>query len=84
MKTVKDLIAMLQTLDQDTILICSKDSEGNSYSPFLTIEDGYYYVPETTWCGDVYHFEDEYEYDAEEWDDILSEGKPAVVIWPTN
>lgn len=84
MKTVKDLIAMLQTLDQDTILICSKDAEGNSYSPFSSIGDGYYYVPETTWSGDVYHIEDKDEYDAEEWDDILSEGKPAVVIWPTN
>lgn len=84
MKTVKDLIDYLQTLNQDAILICARDSEGNDYSPLSTICDGYYYIPETTWSGEVHHIEDKEEYHLEEWNDIISEGKCAVVIWPVN
>ena len=50
---VKELIKMLKKEDPESIIIMSKDSEGNRYSPFsdFTIAD---YIPYNTWSGDIY------------------------------
>lgn len=53
MKT-KDLIAALQELDPESIVICQSDAEGNSYSPLAGADKGVY-VEDSTWSGAVYN-----------------------------
>jgi hypothetical protein len=75
---VSELIELLQTLPQDSLVIMSKDGEGNSYSPFSGFGEGIY-VAETTWRGDYYDTEDAEDY-KEEADDWVA----CVSLWPTN
>jgi len=50
--TVKELIDKLKKEDPDRIVVMSKDSEGNSYSPLHSFWTGAYKA-ETTWRGEV-------------------------------
>lgn len=81
---VKELIARLNELDPEDIVVMSKDSEGNSYSPLADI-DSCVYAAETTWNGEIglreltdTHREQGYT------EDDLVEGENAVCLWPTN
>lgn len=50
---VKELKKILNKLNDEDLVVISKDSEGNSYSPL----DDYFlglYIERTTWYGDVY------------------------------
>jgi len=49
--TVKELKGLLEQYSDDMIVIMSRDSEGNGYSPLSSIEDGAYCADET-WCGE--------------------------------
>ena len=85
---VGDLKKLLEPLQDDVIVVLSKDAEGNGYSP---LRDTYLniYVPDTTWFGDVYvgrfltpeleenGFTEEDMYDGDD-------GKSAIVLYPTN
>lgn len=78
--TVKQLIAQLQKLDQDRIVVLRKDAEGNGHSPLADL-DHCIYRPDSTWSGDVYPEnanEDDYGYVKERGD------KKAVVLCPVN
>jgi hypothetical protein len=79
--TVKQLIAELQKLDPNRIVVLQKDAEGNGYSPLVGAEHTIY-RPESTWSGQCYPDDpakhEEYEYTKERGD------KKAVVLWPTN
>jgi hypothetical protein len=48
---VKEFIEQLKQEDQEREVIMSCDSEGNSYSPFSSIGEGFY-LPDSTWSGD--------------------------------
>ena len=48
---VKELIELLQKLDQEALVIMSKDAEGNSFSPLDEVETCLY-QPDSTWSGD--------------------------------
>ena len=82
--TVKELIEELQKVDQNRIVIMSKDAEGNSYSPYRQFWEGAYKA-ETTWYGDVgletLTKEDEEQGYTEE--DVL-DGEPAIILCPIN
>ena len=71
--TVKEMIELLQDLPQDHKVIMSKDSEGNSFSPFEDYSEGIY-TEETTWYGDWRQDED------------LEKGEKenAICLWPVN
>lgn len=77
--TVAELIAELQELPQDLIVIVQKDSEGNGYSPLAGSDHECVYVPDSTWSGEVYSNEDYadkgYAY---------SDAVPCVVLFPVN
>ena len=79
---VSEFIEKLLQEDQDDIVIMSKDSEGNYYSPVSDIEK-YIYVPDNNWSGDVYIRELQNGYTDE---DLYhgENGVNAVVIYPTN
>lgn len=75
--TVRELIADLQTLDPDHMVVLSQDAEGNGYSPLTGFSEGRYEAL-STWSGDVYSEEDLK-------DGYGDESLPSVVVlWPTN
>lgn len=78
MRTVRELVELLLTLDQDAVVILSADSEGNGYSPLAQVEPCEY-IPDSTWNGDVVSPEDDPE-DIYHYDQRVS----AVGFWPTN
>jgi hypothetical protein len=78
--TVKELQEILSSLDPDTVVVLSADSEGNNYSPLSSHSEGVYQA-QTTWMGDFY-FNDELGDD----DYFQPEGETvnAIVLWPVN
>jgi hypothetical protein len=89
--TVRRLIEILSEHDQDAIVVMSKDAEGNSFSPIDRGEYGVsdvWYVPESTYAGEIYDIEDPEDDDSDDCDDYdapdLSGALRAVVMWPTN
>jgi hypothetical protein len=67
--TVAKLINLLSKSDPNSIVILSKDAEGNGYSPLDSLTNAYYHA-ETTWYGEV--------------TDDGEGGKPALVLYPIN
>lgn len=66
---VSELIEALQKLPQDSLVVMSKDAEGNNYSPFSDCDERFY-IADSTWSGEL----------CEEGDG----GVPCVVLWPIN
>jgi hypothetical protein len=78
--TVKQLIAKLEKLDPDRVVVMRKDGEGNGHSPLSNLGDCIY-RPDSTWSGDVYPEdanEDDHGYTKQKGD------KKAVVLCPVN
>ena len=80
---VKKLIKELKKLDENAIVIMSRDSEGNGYSPLSGLFTGLY-IPDSTWSGDVYYDGYEDDMDSDEVDDLREDGKLAVILDPVN
>ncbi len=83
---VKELIKKLKEEKQEAIVIMSKDGEGNSYSPLADFGDTDVYQENSTWDGEIGYSKLTPElikagYGEE---DIIENGKPALVIFPTN
>lgn len=74
---VKELIELLSEFNPESLVILSKDGEGNSFSPLTDLGDGVY-VADSTWSGFV--FNDLAEC-LEECDDTPV---GCVVFWPVN
>lgn len=70
--TVKQLIAQLSELPQESIVIMASDGEGNNYTPLADIQEAVYRA-DSTWSGELVSDEDPEK-----------EDKKAVVLWPTN
>lgn len=71
---VSELIALLNDLDPDVIVVMQKDAEGNGYSPCDGAEAARYEA-DSTWSGHVMSDED---------DDYEARGVACVVLWPVN
>ncbi len=68
--TVKQLKKLLDTIDDDRIIVMSSDEEGNSYSPLRQVEKGLY-LEENLGRGEIYP------------DRVnISEGWKAIVLYP--
>lgn len=83
---VKELIELLKDMPQEALVVMSKDSEGNRYSPFADMGTAIY-VPETTWFGEVYSLDwtaEDADMSVEEWEKLKEKNGTAVVFWPTN
>lgn len=88
MTLVKELIEELKQLPEDALIVMSKDSEGNRYSPLSGIDISLY-VADSTWSGDIYLTEltDELRaqgYSEEDLYDGDDDAVTAVVLWPIN
>lgn len=69
---VGQLKGSLAGIPDDTLVVLSRDSEGNRFSPLA--EDSWdLYVAESAWSGDVVHPDDAAEY---------PEAVNVVVLWP--
>lgn len=82
--TVAELIELLKTVEQDRIVVMSKDSEGNGYSPLSGIFTAAYGA-ESTWSGEIgleKLTEDDIKQGYSE-EDVI-EGVPCIVLQPTN
>lgn len=83
--TVADLIKALASEDPARLVVMAKDGEGNDYSP-LSGTSRKSYRADTTWSGETGLEELTTEdirqgYDEE---DVISDGVPALVLWPVN
>jgi hypothetical protein len=81
---VKQLIKELLKVDQERLVVMSKDSEGNGYSPLSDISEGAYQA-DSTWSGEFglekLTAEDRKDGFSEE--DII-DGVKAICLHPTN
>lgn len=89
--TVKKLKKLLEGLDDNTVVIMSKDSEGNSYSPLSGYDSGWvdkddlksYYLE--NYFSEGYDFRDNGFESEEEWQDFLKkDAKKVIVLCPSN
>jgi len=60
-------------------VVMSKDSEGNNFSPLHAPDFDHYYIPETTWFGELWYSEE-----GEEDEKPPDKAIPCVVMWPSN
>lgn len=79
--TVKELRKSLDSLEDDVVVILSKDSEGNTYSPFYETSSNYRYVASTTWFGEVF---DPQADEDNRWGHDPNDGVACIVLWPVN
>lgn len=86
-KELRDQLNALSPEQDDHIVICQSDAEGNSYSPLHELDTECIYIPETTWSGEAYSM----NFSAEdmcvtesEWEEMKQESKRCVVLAPTN
>ena len=83
--TVKELIEILKNEDSSRIVIMSRDSEGNSFSPLSEVGTAAY-RPTSSWCGET-GLEELTEENQEQGfaeEDVITDGVKAIVLWPTN
>jgi len=81
---VKKLIEILSKVDQNRIVVVSRDAEGNSFSPFCDYSLGAY-VKDSAWSGEVgLESLTEENRIAGYTEEDVKKGKPCIVLWPTN
>lgn len=85
--TLDELRAELAKLDLpgDTIVVMSKDGEGNGYSPLAEV-DAAMYDAETTWSGERCLSDEQRTATGEpdEYREAPETAVAAVYLWPTN
>jgi hypothetical protein len=82
---VKELKQLLDNFNDDDLVVMSKDSEGNNYSPLCDIWEGSYKA-ESSWSGEVGLREltkEDIEVGYSE-EDILEDGENAIILCPIN
>ena len=82
---VRELREALSEYPDEMLVVMSKDSEGNDFSPLYEAQEGMYHA-ETTWYGEVHPTPEQIAADdAYTEEDEAPEGaERAVVLWPTN
>lgn len=83
--TLRAEIAKLDHLPGDTLIVMSKDGEGNGFSPLADLDEAMYDA-ESTWAGDRYLSDADREATGEpnEYSEAPESAVPAVFLWPTN
>jgi hypothetical protein len=82
---VRELIEQLQKEDPERLVVMSKDSEGNSFSPLYQYTTDAYRA-ETTWRGEIglEELTEEAKKSGYTEEDVIEDGQKALVLWPTN
>ena len=82
---VKELIEVLKQEDSNRLVVMSKDGEGNYFSPLAEATTSAYRA-DSTWNGEIgleELTEEEINQGYSE-EDVIDDGVPALVLWPTN
>ena len=82
---VKELKKLLEKVDDDLIVICQADREGNGYSPLSDMDDSCVYEADSTWSGEVGYAKltpalKKQGYGEED----LRDGEPCLILLPSN
>jgi len=82
---VKELKELLKSVDDDRIVVMSRDGEGNGFSPLGDLDDESTYLADSTWSGDcgIEKLTPELKKQGFTEEDING-GEKALVLWPTN
>ena len=83
---IKELKIAIENLPDEMEVILQKDSEGNEYSPLDGVDPDAVYIPETTWCGDVYSMNWTAEQACmteEEWEEMKLKPR-TLILYPVN
>ena len=82
---VKELKKALEGVDDNRIVVMSKDGEGNSFSPLSDLDENHNYKADSTWSGEIGFAEmtEELKADGYSEGDLL-DGEPALILWPVN
>lgn len=77
--TVSELLEGLKGVDPNTLVVLSRDEEGNGFSELADINPDYYYKD-----GDIGYpkLTDELRDEGYSEEDVMHGGKPAIVLWP--
>lgn len=81
---VRDLIALLQELPPNAMVVMSKDGEGNVFEPWSGDFGHGYYTPEHEFIDLEALKGPECEYSKDDIKAIKKDSKKAVVLWPEN
>jgi hypothetical protein len=85
--TVGELKTLLSGFPDDYHVVLSSDGEGNNFSP-LSAGDPGFYIPESTWAGEVYMELGGAlgldETDQKFHNDLPVESANCVILWPVN
>lgn len=78
-------LAELDHLPDDTIVILSKDAEGNGFSPLYEVDSSMYQA-QTEWSGERYMTEAarQSQADPDDYTKAPSDAVLALCLWPTN
>lgn len=82
---VKELKELLGKIDDNCVVIMSKDAEGNNFSPLAELEDSHCYLADSTWSGEIglKILTPELMKEGFSEEDVI-DGEPALVLWPVN
>jgi len=84
--TVGELKKALEDIPDDRLVFCSRDAEGNGFSPLDEADDDNLCKPRNGWVDEIKSV-DWTAYDAglseSEWEDFKRTGTRVVVLWPT-
>lgn len=90
---VRELMDMLANVDPETLVVMSKDGEGNGHSPLSDLSNGVY-IADNTWSGELrlnivdreaIELEVGTRYSDEDFAEAGVDGAVACVcLWPTN
>ena len=78
--TIKELIEQLLTLDQNRIVVMSRDQEGNGFKELCDIETAAYDSKSEEIGLESLTDKDRARGYSEE--DVMEDGVPAVIFWP--
>lgn len=83
--TVKELIAKLQKVDPNRLVVMSKDGEGNGFSPLCNLVESKY-RSDSTWSGEIglEKLTPSLKKQGYSEEDVMEDGIKALVLWPTN
>jgi hypothetical protein len=83
--TVKELKELLNQFNDNDLIIMSKDSEGNRYSPLSSLEE-ISYEAESSWEGivGIRELTNEYIEAGYSEEDLVENGVNAVALYPVN
>lgn len=82
---VKELKKLLEPVDDERIVIISKDGEGNGFSPLAELDDASNYKADSTWSGEVGIEKLTPELEKQGYcEEDVNDGVPALVLWPNN